>query len=157
MKFRFVNRPSCLWAFIFFSIILCCNHAIASDVTVKAEVDNAFITIGDRIEFKITVSHPKAVDVISIDATQALSDFEIKKIKDFKYSEKGLVYEGKSYTITNFDLGAYVIRPATIYYRLESGETATVESNELYVTVQSVDENRDPDSDIRGLKGVVSL
>src|SRR3989338_2851195 len=127
------------------------------EVQVKAEVNNAFITIGDKIEFKVTLIHPAHTRMVDIDTSDALSDFEIKSEKDFSQKEKDLVREGKIFTITNYALGDYVIRPIRIQYKTSSGEIQATETNQLYVTVKSVDATQDSKNDIKGIKGVLNI
>ncbi|MBI4000051.1 MAG: hypothetical protein HY351_05490, partial [Candidatus Omnitrophica bacterium] len=54
-------------------------------------------------------------------------------------------------------LGEYVIRPFVIQYRTGQGEIKKLKTNSLYLTIQSIDKNKTPDSDIRGVKGVRKL
>ena len=126
----------------------------ASEVSVKAEVDKAFITIGDRVSFKVTVIHGPKTKVIGLDATPALRDFEVKNVQDFSFKDGELLHEGKNYSITSYDLGEYVIWSFAVTVRTPSGDIKEVETNKLYVTVQSIGEESDSDSDIRGVKGI---
>ncbi len=123
-------------------------------ISIKVEVDRAFATIGDRINFRVTVTHKPDVSVLELDAKEVLSDFEVKEVKSFSAQEDGKTLEGKNYVITNYTLGEYVIRPFTIQYRKGQGGVEQLKTNSLYVTIQSIDKNKDPNSDIRGVKGV---
>lgn len=140
---------------IIFTIIPCVFSA--SDISVKAEVDRAFITIGDEINFKITVRHDSKSKILEMDASDALSDFTIKKTSHFSFEDAGFTNEGKNYVITNYELGDYVIKPIKIQYKEQSGPVKSISSNQLYISVGSVDKNKDPNSDIKGPKGVISL
>jgi hypothetical protein len=131
--------------------------AAASDITVKAEVDRAFITIGDEVNFRVTANHDAKIKIIAIDATGALDDFEVKKNTDFSFKEGKRIVEGKNFLITNFSLGEYVVKPVTVTYQKTGGKTETLTTNQLYVTVQTVDSSKDPNSDIKGIKGVLKL
>lgn len=133
--------------------------AIGSDppITAKAEVDQALITIGDRVHFRVTVAHDPKVKILNIDADQALRDFEVKDVTDFSYREGKQVHDGKTYVITNYELGEYVIRPVTISWQTADGRGREFQTNSLYVTVESIDQDTNPKSDIRGVKGVYPL
>ena len=87
------------------------KHAVPadSDASVKVEVDRAFATIGDRINFRITVIHKPDLTVLEIDPKEVLGDFEIKESANFSHQEKGLILEGKNYVLVNYTLGEYVI------------------------------------------------
>lgn len=126
------------------------------EVSVKAEIDNAFMTIGDKVNFKVTVIHPKSARVLSINTDEALRDFEVKESRDFSFEEKWNIHEGKNYVLTNYQLGEYVIRPVKIEYEL-NGKKKTAETNQLYLTIQSVGGEKDQNADIRGIKGVLKL
>jgi len=145
--------------FIFFAIFCTPLPSLIAepDISVKSDIDQAFITIGDRINFRLTVVHEPGVRVLTYNAGEALRDFEIKEVQDFLFKEGGAIHEGKNYVITNYELGEYVIHPITVDYRTETGEVKSIDSNGLYVSVQSIDEGKDPDADIRGVKGVLKL
>lgn len=128
-----------------------------ADISAKAEVDRAFITIGSEIQFRLSMAHHPDTTVLETDAYKALDDFEIKNEKDFSYREGDKIVEGKTYTITNYELGEYVIQPVGIQYRTKSGELGKLKTAKLFITVESVDKTKDPESDIRGVKGVVDL
>lgn len=131
--------------------------AAADDISVKVEVDKAFATIGDQINFRVTTQHGPNLIVLETNAESALSDFEIKKSTDFSTREGNTVIEGKNYVITTYTLGEYVIRPFTIQYRTQEGAVRDIQTNSLYLTLESVDKEKDPESDIRGVKGVYTL
>ncbi|OGW79560.1 MAG: hypothetical protein A3G33_07125 [Omnitrophica bacterium RIFCSPLOWO2_12_FULL_44_17] len=144
------------FGFILF-LLINSTFIFADDISLKTEIDKAFMTIGDKVHFKITASHPKNIQILNFDMSIALSDFEVKEIKDFSIEEKGLIQEGREAILTNFTLGEYVIRPVQVQYRDTKGETKTIQSHQLYLTVQSTNQKMDPASDIRGIKGVLNI
>jgi hypothetical protein len=129
-------------------------HSAESEVTAKVEVDRAFATIGDPINFRITVTHNPDVTVLDIDPKEVLSDFEIKEVTDFSTKEEGKIIKGKNYVIINYALGEYVIRSFTIQYRAGESDVKELKTNNLYITIESVEKNKAPDADIKGVKGV---
>ncbi len=133
------------------------NAIGGNDISVKVTVDHALMTIGDQVNFQISVVHAPEIEIFQIDTQDALSDFEIKSTKDFSTKKSGEVTEGKNIKLTSFELGEYVIRPCIVTYRTQNGKTESLKTDSLYVTVQSVDQKADPKSDIRGLKGVVDF
>ncbi len=128
-----------------------------AEVSVKVEVDRAFATIGDQINFRVTAVHKPGVTVLGINPGSALADFEIKQATDFSTQEGNQILEGKNFVITNYELGEYMIRPFPVQYREASGEVKEIKTNSLYVTIESVDKNKKPASDIRGVKGVQEI
>ncbi len=141
--------------FLFFSAFAFSKNASADqDISIKVEVDRAFATIGDPINFRATVTHTPDTVILELDAKEVLSDFEIKEVKSFTTQENGKTLEGKNYVITNYTLGEYVIKPFTIQYRKGQGGVEQLKTNSLYITIQSIEKNKDPNGDIRGVKGV---
>ena len=123
---------------------------------VQAEVDRAVFTIGDRITYRVSVRHIPSIEILSIQTSNALRDFEIKEKKDFKYQENGNVVEGVAVVITSYTLGEYVMDPAIIQYQNESAPAGEIKSNSLYLTVESVNKGeKKPSDDIADVKGVV--
>ena len=146
-----------LCALSLFLIALTSAGFAESDTTkVKVEVDRAFATIGDRINFRVTVTHDPGVTVFGIDASEVLGDFETKGSTDFSTKEGASISEGKNYVITNYKLGEYVIRSFTIQYRPEKGDVKQLKTNALYLTIESIekDKQKNSDGDIHGVKGV---
>ena len=144
---------------VFFSLVLTSTLPFAlaePDISAKVEVDRAFATIGDPINFRITVAHAPEINVLEMDPSGVLGDFEIKQATNFSNKENGKVLEGKNYAITTYTLGEYVIKPFTIQYRA-GGEIKQLKTSSLYITIESVDKSKDPQTDIRGVKGVLKL
>ncbi len=131
--------------------------AAQDDISVKVEVDKAFATIGDEINFRVTAVHPPEMSLLEINAESALTDFEIKKTTDFSTREGNVVTEGKNYLMTSYSLGEYVIHPFAVKYRAKDGSVKEIQTNSLYLTLESVDKNKKPESDIRGVKGVQKI
>lgn len=145
--------------FCFFCLTIAISFGFAyaaDDISVKVEVDKAFATIGDEINLRVSVSHHPDIQVLQITA-ENLSDFEIKKTTDFSTKEDGRILEGKNVVLTTYLLGEYVVRPFTIQYRTKNGDVKELQSNNLYVTMESVDKSKDTKTDIRGVKGVQKL
>jgi len=149
-------KPFSLFVFLW---IASCQVFAAQDISVKVEVDKAFATIGDQINFRVTIQHHPDIMVLEVNAGPALSDFEIKKSADFSTSDNNIVSEGKNYVITTYVLGEYVVRPFLIKYKTKDGSVKEIQTNSLYVTMESVDKSKDQSSekDIRGVKGVHKL
>jgi len=129
-----------------------------SKISVKAEVDHAFFTIGDLVVFKIIAEHDSSIQIARIDTAETLKDFEVKEEKDIRNELSGLISEGKEIALTGYELGDYVLSPAVIYYR-EAGsqELKQIESNKLYVSIESVDKSGKKSNDIADIKSVVDL
>lgn len=128
-----------------------------SPISVKAEIDKAFLTIGERVEYRVTVTHDPTVPILSQVPPPATDIFEIKEVHDFTEKQGKQIAEGRRFTLTTYELGEFILEPITVKYRTPQGEEKTVETNRLFLTVQSVDPSGKPKTDIRNVKGVLAL
>ena len=132
--------------------------AAKPSIIVKASVNKAFMTVGDKIEFKIEIRHDPRVDITTTNPVTKLRDFDIKSTREITpFKENGYVVEGKIFTLTSYTLGEYVIDPVTIRYKDIDDKEKEIKTNKLYITVESIDKSRAPKRDIRDIKSVLSL
>lgn len=133
------------------------SQAVDPDISVKAEVDRAVITIGDNVTYKITIRHKKDIQILSSLPAPASDVFKIKKASDFKKEEKNFISEGRQFIVTSFRLGEFILEPVKIQYKLpKSDKPQTIETNKIYITVQSIS-GTETKKDIKGIKSVVAL
>lgn len=128
-----------------------------SEISVKAEVDRAFITIGDPVQYTVTIRYAPSVQLLSEIPLPNKELFKIKKIEEFKSEEKGMKVRGKRFTLTTFRLGEFILDPVQIQYRIGDSTPQMIETNRIYLTVKSVAAQDDPKTDIRDIKSVLSL
>ncbi len=128
----------------------------APDVSVKAEVNRAAITIGDPVEYTVTFKHGADVQLASPIPAPDSDVLKIKSIQDIKTKEGKKTVEGKKFTLTTFRLGQFVLDPVQIQYKTLSGELRIISTDPIYLTVKSVAEG-EAKTDIRGLKSVLEL
>ena len=147
-------------AFLFFALLLAasfsgpCLAAGADDIRVKAEVNKAFLTIGDPVTYTVTVEHAPDIMVLST-IPEPTSDFlEIKKTEDIDKKEKKKIVTGRQFTLTSYRLGEFVLDPVTIKYQKKGQPEKSLLTNKLYLTVKSVAGGK-PQEDIRDVKTVV--
>lgn len=155
MNFRAIFL-SCFVAFGFLTSSSI-GHASDDHVSVESKIEKAFFTIGDRVQYELTIRHPANIHVLNIDTTETLQDFEIKEEKSFHEEDAGTITEGKRASITSFQLGEYVLPPAKISCETAKGEKKEIVSNKLFVSVESIDKKGQPEQDIKGPKGVVGF
>lgn len=127
-----------------------------SDISVKAEIDRAFITIGDPVEYTVTVRHDPSTRILSQIPPPSSDILKIKKIAEFKREEGGMKIEGRKFTLTAFRLGEFILDPIQIEYRVGGGDPKKIETNRIFLTVQSVAKGEEK-KDIRGAKTVLSI
>jgi len=129
-----------------------------SPISVKASINKAFITIGDRVEFRVEIKYSPEIDIIGPISDNKLRFFEIKKTKDIPPRKEGSeVIEGKIFEITSYSLGEYVIDPIKIRFKDSDGKEKEIKTNKLYITVTSIDKNNTTQKDIRGIKNVADI
>lgn len=125
-------------------------------ISVKAEVDKAFLTIGERIKYQVTVTHDPSVEILSKILPPRSDVFEVKEVHDFSEKQGNEIVEGRQFILTLYDLGEFILDPVTVKYRTTKGEEKAIETNRLYLSVRSIDSGK-PKTDIRGVKGVLPL
>ncbi|HPW76535.1 MAG: hypothetical protein BWY44_00843 [Candidatus Omnitrophica bacterium ADurb.Bin292] len=132
------------------------SAATESDpVHVKAEIDKAFLTIGDLVTYTITIEHHPDTQILSSIPAPNEEFLEIKKSEDIYKKRKKAVLEGRKFTLAAYRVGEYVLDPVVIRYRkMGESEEKTVQTNKLYLYVRSVAGDI-PQEDIRDVKDVV--
>lgn len=127
-----------------------------ADISIKAEVNKASITIGDLLDYTVTIKRDPSIQLLSPIPAPDSTILKINKVQDINSKEGKKIVEGRKYTLTTFRLGDFVLDPVTIQYRVKGGETQTLTADQIYVSVKSIAEG-DPKNDIRGLKSFLNL
>ena len=127
-----------------------------SELSVKAEVNSAEITIGDPLEYTVQSRHGAKVKILSQVPAPGADLFKIKKVEDIDRKEGGQRIEGRKFTLTAFKLGEFVLDPVKIEYRIADGQPLSIETNKIYITVKSVAKGEEK-KDIKGIKATVAL
>ena len=130
--------------------------AAAPSISVKAEVNKAFITIGDPMTYTVSIKHAPDVQILSSVTPPPEDTFKLKKVEDINRKEGTSLVEGRKYLLTCFRLGEFILDPQEIKYREGGGEVKTIQTDKIYVTVKSVAEGEEK-KDIRGIKSVLRL
>jgi len=125
------------------------------DIRVKAEVDKAFLTIGDPVTYTVTVEHAPGIRVLSSIPAPSSDFLEIKKVEDIQQERRKKIITGKKFILTSYRLGEFILDPVTINYQKGSEPEKSIQTNKLYLTVKSVAAGGDAQEDIRDVKSVV--
>ena len=126
-------------------------------VSVSAGVDKARATIGDKINYKITVDFPENVEVFSPETQDKVGGLTVK---DFAVSDierdEGRITRELSYVLETYKASSYIIPAFDIRYKEKlKPEIEVSKTPEIFVEVVTV---LDADaSDVRGIKPPVSL
>ena len=127
-----------------------------SQISVKAELNKAFITIGDPVEYVVTIRHAPEVQVLSSIPYPPSDIFKLKKIEEFSNEDGGMKIAGKKFILTAFQLGEYILEPVEIEFRPKGGEVQKIKTGRIFLTVKSVAGGKEI-TDIRGLKGIHAI
>ncbi len=129
---------------LFVWIVLLSSALFAEDkglIEVKAEVDTAVITIGDRIHYSIIINRKKGLRVERPGEGLNLGMFEIKAYDFPEPVEKdGRMIERFNFTISVYDTGHYAIPPFPVAYFPQDTSTKyqIIEAPAINILVKSV-------------------
>ena len=128
-----------LFASVFTAIAFCATSALAFDVSVKANVDNAQVFVGDMFNYEIQVVAPEnaAVDLPSFVGN--LGSFEVKEMKNEKVTEgmpKGTAKFVWLATLNTFVSGDFLIAPQQVNAVVGS-DTVKVSTDPVAVKVST--------------------
>lgn len=126
-------------------------------VSVSANVDKARATIGDKINYKITVDFPENIEVFFPETEDKVGGLAVK---DFAVSDierdNGRITRELSYVLETYKTGSYIIPAFDIKYKEKlKSEVEVAKTPEIFIEIVTM---LDADaSDVRGIKPPVSL
>jgi len=129
------------------------NPVIAQQgqISISSGVDRDVITIGDLINYNISVVHDKGIKVEYPGLGVNLGAFEIRNYKIFEPEEVDKKIINKvEYIITTFDTGNYVIPPITVSYFSSDSIEKELKTDIIKIRVNSVKPSEA--KDIRDIK-----
>jgi len=128
-----------------------------SPIDLSSGVDRSAITIGDLVQYQITVRRDKNVRVFWPGMASNLGAFEIRDYRvDDPKKENGRFVERMHYTISTFDTGKFVIPPLKIEYAVLPDSTHHALKTEP-IEIQVASLRPSLKGDIRGLKPQAEL
>jgi hypothetical protein len=127
--------------------------AAATDlISVDTEVDRREITIGDRVQYTVTVTADTAILVDSLSVGSSLGAFEIKDYVPRTEEVRGQYrIMTEAWEITTFTTGVYEIPSLEIKYRDAGGRQRSIATDPLSIEVKSLLTGEEA-SDIKPLK-----
>ena len=129
------------------------NPVIAQQgqISISSGVDRDVITIGDLINYNISVAHDKGIKVEYPGLGVNLGAFEIRDYKIFEPEEVDKkIINRVEYIITTFDTGNYVIPPVTVSYFSSDSIEKELKTDIIKIRVNSVKPSEA--KDIRDIK-----
>ena len=130
-----MSRFSAFFAVIF--AVVCAVPALAFDVSVKANVDNAQVFVGDMFNYEIQVIAPENAIVDLPSFVGNLGSFEVKEMKNEKVTEgmpKGSAKFVWQATLNTFVSGDFLIAPQQVQ-AVVGGDTVKVNTDPVAVKV----------------------
>jgi len=126
---------------LFILLLFIINPVIAQQgqISISSGVDRDVITIGDLINYNISVAHDKGIKVEYPGLGVNLGAFEIRDYKIFEPEEVDKRIINKvEYIITTFDTGNYVIPPITVSYFSSDSIEKELRTDVIKIRVNSV-------------------
>jgi len=127
-------------------------------ITVRAGVDKTTAAIGDKIKYTIFIDKYKEIEVEPETFGQNLGNFAIKD-----FGSKRSVFLNKEkisrwYILDTYITGKTTIPKVTIKYKgRKDKDWIQIDTNEVFVEVKSLLDKAGPDTQMRDIKGPVSL
>ena len=128
-----------LFASVFTAIAFCATAALAFDISVKANVDNAQVFVGDMFNYEIQVVAPENAIVDLPSFVGNLGSFEVKEMKNEKVTEgmpKGSAKFVWLATLNTFVSGDFLIAPQQVNAVVGS-DTVKVSTDPVAVKVST--------------------
>jgi hypothetical protein len=128
-------------------------------ISVESKVDQATITIGDRIIYTLIIKSDPEIKLDPIPLGSNLGAFEVKDYKSYpeKKDKDGKIINRSEYNITTFTTGEYVIPPIEITYTDAKKEKKKISSERIFITIKSVGATQAEMEDIKGLKPPIDI
>ncbi len=126
---------------IVFAVITTGNlQLVTAQVSATLRADSTQIQIGDLLNIRLTVKSPSN-SVVPIPAIKdTLGNLEMVNASKIDTSTEGTVKVfSQLYTVSAYDSGEFHAGPVIIYYKNSKGELDSVISNEIPVTVNTLD------------------
>ncbi len=106
-------------------------------VNVNANVDKARATIGDKINYKITVDFPEGIEVLFPETKEKIGDLAVKDfdVTDIE-KEEGRVKREFMYVLATYKAGSYIIPAFDIKYKEKiKTEIVVAKTPEIFIEV----------------------
>ncbi|MEA3496641.1 MAG: hypothetical protein U9R42_11460 [Bacteroidota bacterium] len=118
---------------IFLILSLFFNSAFGQ-LHIKTEIDSANITIGDWINYTLTIDHSKNIEILWPSLIDSLGSFELVELSEIDSSKKDdKRTKEQNITITNFDSGQQVIPSIIIRFRNYGDTIFQIAKTDTYI------------------------
>ncbi|HXH19682.1 MAG TPA: hypothetical protein VNJ07_11435 [Chitinophagales bacterium] len=130
---------------IAFSLIMAAFTMQASDIGIITKLDTSEILIGDQVKFSLEVIRDKQTQIVwphlgSSIKIDSVREIEILSFRTDTVQQANQQKEIRTYTLTVFDSGYYVIPPIVLKYKDNPGDSFSVAQSEpMLLTVKSME------------------
>ena len=131
----------------------CADLLAAEPVTINASVDRQEATIGEPVQYAITVKHPASIEVSFPDVAETLGGLHVdRRGTQPDRRDHSLVVAGRWYQLSTMSVGTYTIPAAVATYHGSDGVVREVLGEAVTVTVKSILPAHWESEDIRDIK-----
>ncbi len=124
-------------AIFFFGSFLSASGQTAISATLKSDSDH--ITIGDHLNVRVSIRHPKSVKVLMPLVKDSLGNMDfIASSKVDTIQEATDEVLSQNYVVSAYDSGVFHAGPVTVFFHNTSGGVDSVLSNEIPVAVATL-------------------
>ncbi len=128
------------FAFVLACILYLSGTGATAQVTATLRADSNKILIGDPLKIRLSVSHPATIKVPFPAVADTLGNLEtisVAKVDTAADGDKTVL--SQVYTVSAYDSGEYHAGPVKIYFANSNGELDSALSNDIIVTVNTLD------------------
>jgi hypothetical protein len=130
-----VKLPGLLMAFLFYLSTGNCQLP-----TVSLRADSNHIQIGDPLNIRLTLNQPANLGLPFPAVADTLGNLEVVSVSKTDTTTEGdKKVLSRVYTVSAYDSGEFHAGPVKIYFKNNAGELDSVESNDIAVTVNTLD------------------
>ncbi len=140
------------------------NGAFAQDrpISIEVQVDSAQVTVGDPVHYSLLVRRRGDIQIQEPRMQEHFGLLELRDLRQLadRTLEDGLVESGFEYDLVAWKPGEYEIEPVSIRFVTADGDTGSVLSDGVLITVESVrigDATPGEAEDIQDIKGPLTI
>jgi hypothetical protein len=112
----------------------------SAQVSATLRADSSQIQIGDPLKIRLTLKHPNNLSIPFPAAADTLGNLETISVSKIDTSAEGnSKILSQVYTVSAYDSGEFHAGPVKIYFKNSSGELDSISSNDVPVTVNTLD------------------
>ena len=157
-----VKRTIGLLSFVF--VLYLTNEVSAQNrpISIEVSIDSAQVTVGDPVHYSLWVRRHGDIRIQEPEMQEHFGELELRdwrRLAD-RTLEDGLVESGFQYDLVAWKPGEYEIEPVSIRFVTADGDTGSVRSDAVRVTVESVrieDVTPQEAEDIQDIKGPLTI